>query len=161
MQKDANLLLVNCETSHSEHRLTKKFSTAKKTINFHHSNKQAKALLLIAKLLKHSKAEDIFIISNAQTRKQLRDDLKDFIEEETSYLDATKHFMIQNSNSIVFLDTNGIDELNPKHLIALDLTLENKKFIEQSINKTSISVDIIYETRNDFLILLKEKYESN
>ncbi len=161
IQKDANLLLVNYETNRYTHTLTKKFFASKKAIIFYHCNKQAKALLLIARLLKHSNAQDIFIISNAVTRTQLRDDLKYFIEEDTTLLDATKHLMIQTLNSVVFLDANSIDELNPKHLIVLDITQSNKKYVEQSINKARKSVDIIYETQTKLLTTLKEKYESN
>ena len=161
IQKNANLLLVNYKTAGYSHTLTKEFTSVHKDIKFHHTHKLAKTLLLIAKLLKNADAQDIFIMSNEETRIKLQDDLQFFIAEETTFLDATKHLVIEDLNAIVFLDLKSIDELNPKHLIILDATQRDTKYIEQSIDKTSTSVDIIYETQTEYLTTLKDKYESN
>ena len=160
IQKNTNLLLVNYKTATYTHTLKETFSFHN-TVNFHHANKLAKALRVIAKILETSKAHDIMIVSSLQTQKKLIDDLYYFIEGTTTVLKVSEHLLLQTLNSIVFLDTLKIDELNPKHLIILDVTEKYTKYLQQSINKTSKSVDIIYDTPSDFIIELKEKYASN
>ncbi len=161
MQKNANLLLVNYRIATYTHTLKETFSFHETSVLFHHTYKLAKALLLIARYLKNSKANDIIVISNEQTQKELRDDLHYFIEETTTAMQVSEHLMLQKLNAILFLDTLKIDELSPKHLIILDITEKQAQYLEQSIQKTAKSVDIIYDKPQDFITQLKEKYESN
>lgn len=161
IQKEANLLLVNYAVGNQTLTLDDNFTSTERLITFHHANKLAKTLRLIAKFLKVSKADEIFVLSNADSRTKIRDDLKYFIEEETLFLDVNEHLKLRTLNSIVFLDTPNIDELTPKHLIILDTLEKDRNQIKQSVSKAQKSVDFIYETPTDFITTLKEEYESN
>lgn len=161
IQKESNLLLVNYKVNNQTLTLNENFTFTDKSITFHLANKIAKTLLLIAKYLKVSKADKIFVLSNANSRTKLIDDLTYFIKEDTIFLDVNEHLKLHTLNFIIFLDTPNIDELNPKHLIILDVSEKDVKQIKQSMSKAQKSVDFIYDTPTDFITTLKEAYENN
>ena len=161
LQKEANLLLVNYKIATYTHTLQTVYPFHNKSITFYHAHKQAKALLLIARLLKENKAHEIMILSNTQTQQELIEDLEYFIKESTTFLSVEEPLRLQTLDALIFVKNSNIDELNPKHLLILDAQEADMQHIELSIQKTSHSVHIVYEKLTDKITSLKEKYDSH
>ncbi len=160
-QKEANLLLVNYKIATYTHTLQKAYSFDDKSITFYHAHKQAKALLLIARLLKQAKADEIMILSNEQTQQKLIEDLEYFIEKDTRVMSVEEPLRLQTLDTLIFVKHSNIDELNPKHLLILDTDEASKQDLDISIQRTSHTVHIIYDTLTDEIIRLKEMYENH
>jgi hypothetical protein len=161
IQKKSDLLLVNDKTQEATFTFKQSYLPRERETHFHQTNPHAKALHLIASLLKTSKADEIVIISNEESREKLKEDLISFIEAEPLLLDASKHLLDQKLDSILLTTYSDIVEIEAKNVILMDLCFENKDILLYACNIASQRVDILYDESCQEIESLKEIYESS
>ena len=161
IQKKSDLLLVNDRTQEATFTFKQSYLPREREIYFHQTNPHAKALHLIASLLKTSQADEIIVISSEESRENLKEDLSSFIEAEPLLLDASKHLLDQKLDSILLTTYDDIVEIETKNVILMDLCFENKDILLYACDIASQTVHILYDETCQEIETLKEKYESS
>jgi len=159
--KEKNLLFVNeiAIQAQSLHLYTSyKKNTAKHS--FYLTNPHAKSLHLIASLLKENKATDIIIVSSLPNRKKLMDDLTNFIDADTYFLDEPSK-LEQNSDLLLLTTYEDIVDLEAKYFIITDISEVPTNKVHYLFTRASKQTYILYEKETLQIQQLKERYESN
>ena len=160
IQKKSKLLLVNSEVNPEELNFNNNFRLKNKSVKFHKINPHAKALHLIASLLKNE-SKNILVVSNSLSREKLKDDLEHFITKKPKILDSNIDLINQKHNDLTFCTYKDINALNVNHIILMDLCFTSKNEIEYAFNLSKISVDILYEEDCQEIKNLRSVYESS
>jgi GTPase involved in cell partitioning and DNA repair len=162
IQKKSDLLFVNDTDEEATFNFTQSYLPTKREVQFHKTNPYAKAMHLIASLLKDTDAAEIVVISTQQNREKLQEDLGSFIEDETLLLDASKHLTEQKIDSSILLTTyDNTIELEAKYAILMDLCFEDMQQLSRACNVATKGLYILYEEDSEDIEKLKEKYENN
>ena len=127
IQKRSDLILVNDANEELTVTFTQSYLPTEREVHFYQTNPHAKALHLIASLLKNADASDIVVVCSQESREKLQEDLSSFIEDETLLLDASKHLTEQKLDSILLTTYDDIIELEAKHAILMDLCFDPKR----------------------------------
>ena len=158
-QKKHGLVLINPKNkSDATYNFSKNF-TSHKEVNFKQGNAHSLALLEISKLLETNKAEDIVVISNNLSRKNLNDDLKHFIKEDVLILNENINFLYQIDNKILLCEYSHINELKAKHVILMDICSTSIDKLKSAFNLCLESVHIMYEDDCDRIAMIRENFE--
>jgi len=161
IQKKSDLLLVNDTMQQHDFSFIKSYLPKELKIGFYETNPHAKGLHLIATLLQKVKAKDILVVSNRVNREKLNDDLTDFIEERVSILDANRHLVEQQLDSLCLATYSDIVEMEAKHVILMDLCSAEDAKLLYACNIATEGLHILYEQASPVIEKLKEKYESS
>ncbi|WP_193110508.1 hypothetical protein [Sulfurimonas paralvinellae] len=161
IQKKGDLLFVNNIDLESTFTFTKSYLPQTREVLFHQTNPLAKALHLVSSLLQTAEANEIIIVSSNNNRKKLQDDLAFFIEDKTITIDASKHLLEQELNSLLLTTYDDIFDLHAKHIILMDLCDEDKEKIKYACTLAEETLHILYEESCETIEGLKEQYESN
>ncbi len=159
IQKKASLILVDEETQNPTFRFQDSFKTRKHKTIFERSNQFAKTLQVISKLLEHNSAKDILVVSNHLSKKNLRDDLEFFIEDDAIAIDANDNLENQNLEALRLCSYSQTSEMHSKFVILLDINDSKLNEIEYAINLAQDTSYIIYEENSPNIETLKEKYD--
>ena len=160
IQQNAALLLVNSSFKESRFNFTESFTSKEKRVNFYDSNQYATTMHLLLKLLQNNDASDILIVSQEQTRINLKEDLEFFIESETVLLDSSQNLLNQELDNLLLATYADTNALSYKHIILLDIVISDIDEIISAIEIASQSATLIYEQDNDIITKLKEEYEN-
>ena len=161
IQKKSDLLLVNAPTKKANFTFEESYLPLGREVRFYKTNPHAKALHLISNLLQTAEAKDILVISNTLSREKLKDDLNGFIEQETSIVDASKHLLEQQLNTVLLSTYNDMTELQAKHVILMDICFEENAKLVYACDIATGSLHILYDEECQAIEILKEKYESS
>jgi len=160
IQQKSDLILVNDSNEKSTVTFTQSYLPTEREVHFYQSIPHAKALHLIASLLKNANGSDIVVVCSQESREKLQEDLDSFIEDKTLLLDASKHLTEQNLNSILLATYDDIIELEAKHVILMDLCFDEKEKLSYACNIATQTLHILYEQESQEIENLKEEYES-
>ena len=114
-------------------------------INFIQANPHAKALQLIARLLKKYKAKDIIVVSNETSKKKLDEDLEFFIKDKSTLLDSSKNLIDQNLDNILLVTHLKTSAINAKFVIIMDICEASMESLEHSIGLAQNGIYFLYE----------------
>jgi hypothetical protein len=163
LQKKEKLVLVNdLERAEDEPllELTQSFSPQERKITFHKTNPHAKAMQLIAALLRDD-TERIVVVSNTLSREKLTEDLENFIKEPVGILQSDRPLIKQNLNKLLLCGYEDINEIEVAHIILMDLGFLSKNEIEYAFHLSTNSVDILYEEDSQEIISLRNADEQS
>lgn len=156
IQKNKQLLFVNHNATNSKLILLQN----NQNITLLRTNPFAKCMQLLQKLLETEHAQDILVVSNPQTRKNLQEDLEYFLAQNLSIIDAKSNLLERDLTQLKLTSYDDMFELSTKHIILLDLCEYNEKQIEYALNLATKNAYVLYDTPCEITELLKEKYES-
>ncbi|WP_428737730.1 hypothetical protein [Sulfurimonas sp.] len=156
IQKSKKSLFVNL----SDTQYALEYST-NSTVEFLETIPLAKTMQLLQKLLKENAPEDILVVSNKENKEKLQDDLKYFLAENTTEVEASKTLLEHNLKDLKLATYDDIFELYAKYIILLDLCDYNENQIEYAFNLATNCVYVLYDHSCETIDILKEKYESN
>ncbi len=152
--------LIIVENTHNN-KLDKNHRRQDKTLIFHNTNQHAKALQIIASLLKNNLVNDILIFGSDLARVKLKDDLEYFVIDEITLLDTNKNLVNQNLKSLILSSYEDIHPLEAKFVILMNICFVDPQKLEYAFNLSTDSVFILYDTPSDNLTLLRNNFESN
>jgi len=159
IQNKSNLILVNNRLGlDSTFMFESIFGNKNIDIRFIKTNPHAKALQLIAKLLKEHEAKDILVISDELSKSQLSDDLKFFIEDKAILLDSSKNLIDQELDSLLLTTYQQISSINAKFIILLGVPQASQSELKYAIGSAKECVYILYEDECETIENLKENY---
>lgn len=158
IQKKSKLLLVNSDNDSSFY-FSINFKNRNKEVYFHKTTPHAKALHLLAKLLKEDK--NVTVVSNSISAQKLRDDLFKFIDNEPHKLDSSSKLINQKEHKLTFCGYQDINEFQTNHIILMDLCFTSINEIEYALNLSDISTHILYEEDCQEIKQLRNKYEKS
>jgi len=161
IQKKSDLLLVTANTQNANFTFTQSYLPQEREVSFYKTNPHAKALHLLSNLLQKAEAQEILVISNTLSREKLKDDLNGFIEQEVHIVDASKHLLEQQLDTVLLSTYNDMTELQAKHVIVMDICFEEKAKLFYACNIATESLHILYDEECQEVDMLKEKYESS
>ncbi len=160
IQNKSNLLIsTNKKTLDADFIFEKSFYGKDLNIEFIKTNPHAKALQIIAKLLQDNKAEDILVVSDELSKKQLSDDLEFFIKDKATLLDSSKNLIDQELDNLLLTTYNQISSINAKFVILLGINETSEMELKYAVNSAKKSAFILYEEENETLINLKEHFK--
>ncbi|MBA1432804.1 MAG: hypothetical protein FAF04_04220 [Epsilonproteobacteria bacterium] len=161
IQKKSDLFLVNDTTQQHDFNFEKSYLPQEKEVHFHETNPHAKALHLISHLVQKAEPKDILVISDSLSREKLSDDLSGFIEEQAYILDARRHLVEQQLDSLCLATYNDMVETQAKHVIVMDPSSQDQAKLFYACNIATESLHILYDEACRAIQALKEKYESS
>jgi hypothetical protein len=159
--KHKPLVIANQPEKEPTLSFTMHYLTQEQKVVFYETHPHAKALQLTAKLLKQKNVGELIIISNAQTREKLQDDLEFFIEENAKAIQSDLTLAFQELDALKLTTYRDINELQYQDAILLDIQEASPQELEYAINHAKDSVYILYEQESPTILQLKEQYESN
>ncbi len=160
LQKNSSLLLVNDENNEdATFRFEKSFKTKDLKVIFKQANQYAKTLHTISNLLKENSSNDILVVSNNSTKRNLNEDLESFIEDKTTLLDADDNLQHQDLDNLILCSYSQISAMNSKYVILIDVEKTSINELEYALNIAEDTAFIIYEEDGKNIQILKEKYD--
>lgn len=159
IQSKANLIVSsNKEDQNSTFVFKQNHRSTQLKIKFIEANPHAKALQIISKLLKENTKPDIVVVSNEESKKQLKDDLEFFIDGDATLLDSSKNLIDQKLNNLLLTTYKDINYINTKFVILLITPQESLEQLKYAIDSAKQSVYALYEEKTKTIIDLKEHY---
>jgi len=160
IQKKANLIIVsNKEIPDATFIFKKSFCNKDINIEFIKTNPHAKALQIIAKLLKDNKAEEILVISDELSKKQLSDDLEFFIKDDAILLDSSKNLIDQQLEHLLLTTYKEISSISANFVILLGVSQASHTELRYAIGSAKECTYILYEDECETISKLKESYK--
>jgi len=145
IQSKDNLLLVTNKPLTKSSFVFKTRIFQELNIRFMQTNPHAKALQLIAKLLKTHKAKDILVVSNETSKKKLNEDLKFFIKGKATLLDSSKNLIDQDLDNILLVTHANTSAINAKFVIIIDICESSMESLAHAIGSAQNDVYLLYE----------------
>jgi hypothetical protein len=159
IQSKANLIVSsNKEDQNSTFVFKQNHRSTQLKIKFIEANPHAKALQIISKLLKENTKPEIVVVSNEESKKQLKDDLEFFIDGDATLLDSSKNLIDQKLNNLLLTTYKDINYINTKFVILLITPQESLEQLKYAIDSAKQSVYALYEEKTKTIIDLKEHY---
>jgi len=140
-------------------RFEKSFKTKDLKVIFKQANQYAKTLHTISNLLKENSSNDILVVSNNSTKRNLNEDLESFIEDKTTLLDADDNLQHQDLDNLILCSYSQISAMNSKYVILIDVEKTSINELEYALNIAEDTAFIIYEEDGKNIQILKEKYD--
>ena len=160
IQKKANLIIVsNKEIPDATFIFEKNFYNKGINVEFIKTNPHAKALQIIAKLLKENKAEEILVVSDELSKKQLSDDLEFFIKDDAVLLDSSKNLIDQQLEHLLLTTYKEISSISAKFVILLGVSQASNTELRYAIGSAKECTYILYEDECETISELKESYK--
>jgi len=160
IQKNSNLLISTSKTiSHALFKFTKSFYNEDISVEFIQTNPHAKALQIIAKLLEKYNAQDILIVSDELSKKQLDEDLKFYIKEKAISLDSSKNLIDQELDHLLLTTYNQISSISAKFVILLKIDEVSEVELRYAISSAKEKATLLYANEDDIIINLKEHFK--
>ncbi|WP_297434130.1 hypothetical protein [Sulfurimonas sp.] len=160
LQAKHKIVLTNDTADKVTFSFKESYLLKEKDILFYETNPHAKALQLIAQLLKQKDSKELLIVSNSDNRTKLVDDLKFFIEEEVKAFDSSVSLTFQELETLKLATYTDLNELIYNDAILLDIDEATNHELEYAINHAQESVHILYAEDSQNLQQLKEIYAS-
>ncbi|DAB29034.1 MAG TPA: hypothetical protein CFH84_11845 [Sulfurimonas sp. UBA12504] len=161
IQKNAALLLVSSKYFDKVYNFTANFKLPNQKAYFYKTNPHAKALQIIAELLKENSAHDIVVISNTLSQEKLNDDLKYFIRDKAVLLDSSKNLIEIDLNNLTLANYEDIDALHAKFVILMDITETQENKRNYALYLAYDSTYILYEKDCEIIEDIRKEYESS
>lgn len=163
IQKNKPLVLVQnyVEKNDKVINLTKDFRKKNRKIIFKQTNQLAKALQLIAELLKNNNPKDILVVSDKVNKKKLNEDLEHFIKEKAVLLNSSDSLINQQLDSFILSSYSEISGLESKFVILLDIEDSPPNEVEYAVNLSTEISYILFQNDSSEIKNLKVKYENN
>lgn len=161
IQQKAALLLVGDFISKNVFTLQNSFRGGKQKSFFIQTNPFAKAMQLVAKLLKTDKAEDILVVSNSLSKEKLYDDLKSFIKDEAILLDSSKNLIDQDIDNLLLASYKDIVGLSAKYIILIDICSAPKEHLSYAFNLCEKEVYVLYDEDCPQVEFLRKRNENS
>jgi len=161
IQKKAALLLVSSKYFDKVYNFTANFKLPNQKAYFYKTNPHAKALQIIAELLKENSAHDIVVISNTLSQEKLNDDLKYFIRDKAVLLDSSKNLIEIDLNNLTLATYEDIDAIHAKFVILMDTAEADESKRDYAFHLARNSVYVLYEEDCEIIENLREEYESS
>lgn len=161
IQQNKPLVLVTTHSHEYDFFFNTSYIKEHREVFFLQTHPYAKTLQLVAKLLQDNAPEDILVVCNTLNKEKLSEDLEHFIEHNTTLLNSSKNLLDQSSNSLLLATFSETVELQPKHIILLDICSANKIELQYAFNLASDTIYLLYEEECDIITTLKENYESS
>jgi hypothetical protein len=158
IQKKSNLILITNKTTPETSFVFKETIFQNLDIQFISTNPHAKALQIIAKLLKDNDAKDIVVVSDEVGKKYLDEDLEFFIKDEPILLDSSKNLIEQNLDNILLVTYEKTSAINAKFVIILNVCKTSLNSLVHAIGSAQNSAYILYEEECEQIKNLQEKY---
>jgi len=160
LQAKHKIVLTNDTADKVTFSFKESYLLKEKDILFYKTNPHAKALQLIAQLLKQKDSKELLIVSNSSNRTKLIDDLKFFIEEEVKAFDSSVSLTFQELETLKLATYTDLNELVYNDVILLDIDEATNHELKYAINHAQESVHILYAKDSQNLQQLKEIYAS-
>ena len=158
IQKKSNLILITNKTTPETSFVFKETIFQNLDIQFISTNPHAKALQIIAKLLKDNDAKDIVVVSDEVGKKHLDEDLEFFIKDEPILLDSSKNLIEQHLDNILLVTYEKTSAINAKFVIILNVCKTSLNSLVHAIGSAQNSAYILYEEECEQIKNLQEKY---
>ncbi len=158
LQSKHKIVLTNDTADKVTFSFKESYLLKEKNILFYETNPHAKALQLIAQLLKQKDSKELLIVSNRDNRTKLIDDLKFFIEEDVTAFDSSVSLTFQELERLKLATYTDLNELIYNDAILLDIDEATNHELEYVINHAQESVHILYAKDSQNLQQLKEIY---
>jgi nucleoside-triphosphatase THEP1 len=159
IQKKSSLLLVSNKIEDDyDYKFDSDFRKNKLEVIIKKTNQHAKALQIIALLLGEYIPKEVLVISGADSRRKLKDDLECFIKEDVDMLDAEKSIVNQNFDNLLLCLYSQISFMSSKFVILLDVEEASLDEVEYALNLATDTAFVLYENSAANIRILKDKY---
>jgi len=162
IQKNRTLLLLSRESTDEAiqiHTLSLSYQNNQRIFDFQETNPYAKALHIIASLVKEQQNKILFV-ADTKNKEKFKDDLTSFVACSTTLIDGDKNLIYNNLNNLLLATYNDIVDINAKYVILLD-TCKNIKHLQYALEIATDCTYILYEKPCERLLQLKDKLENN
>ena len=105
----------------------------------------------------NNKSNEILVVSDNLSKKNLKDDLEFFIRDKAILLDASINLINQNLDNLLLCSYADISAMSSKYIILLDIEYSSLNEIEHAINLAQDTAYVIYEQESENIKTLKEK----
>lgn len=162
IQKNSSLILVNEHSDEeSTFRFDKSFRAKELEVVFKQANQHAKALQIISTLLEENKPQDILVVSDNLSKRNLKEDLEYFIRDKAVLLDSSKNLIDQDLYNLLLCSYSQISSMNSKFVILMDIADASLNEIQYAINLAEDKAFILYVEESQNIKILKEKNDKN
>jgi len=158
IQKKSSLILANAYSDEEPtYKFTKSFKSKELEVIFKQANQHAKALHIISSLLEKNNSNDILVVSDNLSKRNLKDDLEFFIKDKAILLDSSNNLISQDLDNLLLCSYSQISSMNSKFVILMDVADASLNEIEYAINLAGDTAYILYEEECENINFLKEK----
>ncbi|MFT5835189.1 MAG: hypothetical protein ACI9RG_000074 [Sulfurimonas sp.] len=158
IQKKSSLLLVNeHDDEDANFRFTENFKNKKLEVIFKQSNQHAKTMQTVSKLLEKNESNDILVVGNNLSKRNLSVDLEFFISQKAVLIDGSKNLINQDLDNIRLCSYAEISSMSCEYVILLDVGEASLNEVEYALNLAENTAYVIYEQSNENIESLKEK----
>ncbi len=158
IQKKSSLLLVNeHDDEDANFRFEENFKKKKLEVIFKQSNQHAKTMQTISKLLEENKSNDILVVGNNLSKRNLSVDLEFFISQKAVLIDGSKNLINQDLDNIRLCSYAEISSMSCEYVILLDVGEASLNEVEYALNLAENTAYVIYEQSSENIEILKEK----
>jgi len=158
IQKNSNLILITNKTMPEASFVFKEKIFQNFDIQFISTNPHAKALQIIAKLLKDNDAKDIVVVSDEVGKKYLDEDLEFFIKDEPVLLDSSKNLIEQNLDNILLVTYEKTSAISAKFVIILNVCETSFNSLIHAVGSAQSCAYILYDKECEQIKNLQKKY---
>lgn len=160
IQSKSALLLVNEHEKDDEntYRFSREFRTKKIDVVFKKANQHAKTLQIISKLLRENPSDEVLVVCNNVSKKNLSEDLEHFVEEKASLLETNDNLQDHSTTKLTIAPYSQVSSINTECNILLDIEEAPLNEIEYAIELAENRSFIVYEDENQNIKKLKEMY---
>ena len=140
---------------------TQSFTKIAQNIYIHQANPYAKALQLISSSLNDYDAKDILVVCSDVNKENLRDDLKGFIKDDATILEASQSLIDQNLDNLLLSSYSDINSLEKKVVILIDICEADTFQLQYACNLSLENLHVVYEDECENIKTIREILENN